>query len=323
MEATFFDKRFVIVAGKGGVGKSTMCAALGLAAARRGKRTIIAELNTREKAPVFFEKERTGYAQQQIHNNLYSINIQPDPALKEYALRKLKFQRMVNVVFDNEAMKRMLRMIPGMNELLLLGKAFDLERETDRRGKPVWDMVIVDAPATGHGISLFRLPQVILDVFKSGPMVDESRQMRDLLVDPRRTVINIVSLAEDMPVRETFELMHQIDTVLRIPKGYLLINQIWPDLINTRDRQALHTLRDELQGASQDKLTGALRCIDAMSERREMQEFYLRELDRGVDIPAIRVPFLFVEDFKTKAVEILSDHVIKEAERLETLARRS
>jgi anion-transporting ArsA/GET3 family ATPase len=322
MEAVFLKKRFVIVAGKGGVGKSTVCAALGLAAARAGRRTIIAELNTREKIPHLFGVAPSGYTPGRVADNLYSLNIQPEPALHEYGVRKVRLERIYKTVFENEAVKRLLRMIPGMNELLLLGKAFDLERDRDRRGKPDWDMVIVDAPATGHGVSLLRLPQTILEVVSTGPMAEEVRAMRDLLVDPRRTAINLVTLPEEMPVRETFDLLHQVDTTLEIAKGYLFINGIWPRVVSKRDLEPMRLLRDAARG--EDPIVdGAMSCMHAQVQRRTFQEPYLRELRRKVDMPAIEVPFLFRREFARDAITVLSDHILKEIERVEAKRRRA
>ncbi|TNF34907.1 MAG: hypothetical protein EP329_06775 [Deltaproteobacteria bacterium] len=304
MSSGFLDKRFVIVAGKGGVGKSTMCAALGLMAARAGKRTIIAELNTREKAPHFFGKPDSGYDAQEIWENLYSINIQPEPALHEYGLMKLKFERVFKLVFENEAMQRLLRMVPGMNELILLGKAFNLERERTRRGDPVWDMIIVDAPATGHGVSLLRLPQVVLEVSRTGPMADEVRAMRDLLQDPARTMLNLVSLPEEMPVKETIMLSEQVDSILQIPKGYLLVNGVFPELAGQEERALLGTF--EAATAADGRIGRAIACIEAMVGRRDLQQGYLDELARRVALPAIEVPYLFEREFGFDAIDTIS-----------------
>jgi len=311
MDSSFFNKRFVIVAGKGGVGKSTACAALGLAAARRGLRTIIAELDTREKVPLLFGKEPGGYRTQEVTENLYSINIQPDPALREYGLMKLRYERLYKIVFENEAMKKLLKVIPGMKELFLLGKAFNLEREVDHTGKPRWDMIIVDAPATGHGVSLLRLPQVILEVIKTGPMADEVRQMKRLLEDPDRTVINLVTLAEEMPVRETLELQKQVDSILHISKGFLLVNQVWPNALPDADLDILSTLEDQESG--DQRVQDALKCLDLFTQRRQLQERYLEELDTTVDMPRIHLPYLFEERFEFEQIEKLSDHICNEA----------
>ena len=319
MEASFFRKRFVVVAGKGGVGKSTMCAALGLAAARRGRRTVTAELNTRPKAAALFGVRPADYAVQEIAPNLHAINIRPDPALKEYALMKLKWERAYRLVFENEAMKRLLRMIPGMNELILLGKAFNMERERRRDGRPTWDTIIVDAPATGHGVSLLRLPQVILEVVTGGHMAQEVTLMRDLLLDERRTVINLVSLPEEMPVRETIELAREVEEVLRIPKGYLLVNQVWPDLFTDRELGILRTFRQD--PTADPRAVAAARCVESMTKRRRLQDRYLKELRLRVDLPTIEVPFLFSDTFGAPEIRTISGHITKEAERVELHGR--
>lgn len=302
MTLPFLDKRFVIVAGKGGVGKSTLCAALGLLAAKAGKRTIIAELNTKEKVPHFFGKSDSGYVPQEVRENLFSINIQPEPALHEYGLQKLKFERVYKLIFENEAMQRLLRMIPGMNELFMLGKAFDLERARTRQGTPAWDLVIVDAPATGHGVSLLRLPQVVLEVSKTGPMADEVRLMRDLLSDPERTMINIACLPEEMPVRETLMLAEQVESILRIPTGFLLMNGLLPEVANAEER----TWSAALRGDTDDPVVlRALDCLDGLANRQTLQQSYVELLRERVKMPLIEIPYLFQRDFGVEALETI------------------
>lgn len=313
MGPNLFEKRFVIVAGKGGVGKSVVCAALGLAAARRGLRTCIAELNTREKAPLFFGKPPSGYVYQELADNLFSINIQPEPALREYGLMKLRFERVYKLVFENEAMRRLIKVIPGMNELFLLGKAFNMEREKRRDGKPLWDLVIVDAPATGHGVSLLRLPDTILKVADAGPMAEEVGAMRDLLLDPRRTALNLVTLPEEMPVRETFELASQVRDVLSIPRGYLVVNGIWPKLLSEAEA-GLVTALDEVLPDDAMRARAGVRCLASMVERRRFQEHHMTELRDHMPWPRIELPFLFVEDFTLSAVEALSAELMKQLE---------
>ena len=316
MSARFLEKRFVIVAGKGGVGKSTVCAALGLAAARAGRKTIITELNTQEKIPHLFGKPPSGSRPAEVAPNLYSINIQPEPALHEYAIRKIRFERVYKAVFEQEAVKRLLRMLPGATELLVLGKAFDLERDRDHNGKPDWDMVIVDAPATGHGVSLLRLPQTLLEVVPTGPMADETRAMRDLLTDPVRTMMHVVALPEEMPVRETFDLVEQVETVLQIPKGFLFINGVWPEVA---DSERLDTAArvGAASAGSDPVLSGAMSCLNAQVQRRRFQEPYIQELHEGIDMPIIELPFLFRREFTQEAIETLSERCVEAIEAIE------
>lgn len=309
MPADLFQKRFLIVAGKGGVGKSVICAALGLAASQRGMRTCIAELNTREKAPLLFGKPPSGYAYQELRDNLFSINVRPDPALREYGLMKLRFERVYKLVFENEAMKRLLKVIPGMNELFLLGKVFNMEREKKRDGTPLWDLVIVDAPATGHGISLLRLPDTILKVADSGPMAQEVGAMRQLLVDPRRTAVNLVTLPEEMPVRETFELAAQLEGSLGMPKGYLFVNAIWPRLLSDTDAGLLEAL-DAVLPEDATRARAGVTSLAAMVERTHFQEEHRAELREHLEWPRIELPYLFVEEFDERAIATLSDTIV-------------
>ncbi len=306
MHPNLFEKRFVIVAGKGGVGKSVICAALGLAASRRGLRTCIAELNTREKAPLFFGKRPSGYAYQELRPNLYSINVLPDPALREYGLMKLRFERVYKLVFENEAMKRLLKVIPGMNELFLLGKVFNMERERKKDGSPVWDMVIVDAPATGHGVSLLRLPDTILKLADTGPMAEEVGLMRALLLDPRRTAVNLVTLPEEMPVRETFELAAQLEGALGMPKGYLFVNALWPKLLNETDAGLLDAL-DAVLPADATRARAGVHSLAAMVERTHFQQGHLAELSEHLPWPRIELPYLFLDKFDAEAIAQLAD----------------
>lgn len=307
MVPNLFEKRFLIVAGKGGVGKSAVCAALGLAAAKRGLKTCIAELNTREKAPLFFGRPATGYAYQELRPNLFSINIQPEPALREYGLMKLRFETIYKMVFENEAMRRIINVIPGMNELFLLGKAFNMEREMVK-GRPAWDLIIVDAPATGHGVSLLRLPDTILKVAdKAGPMTEELQLMRALLLDPKKTAINLVTLPEEMPVRETFELAGQVRDILSIPKGYLIANAIWPKHVQETDAQLVAALEAVLP-PEEVRARAALSTLKDMSERRAFQEQHLRDLrDNLPEWPMVAMPYLFSETFGLPEIERLSE----------------
>lgn len=292
-----------------------MAASIGLAAARSGKKTLIAELNTTEKVPILFGKSPVGYQLQGVAENLYCLNIQPEPALREYGLMKLRIRAAYNVVFENEFMRKLLRLVPGMNELLLIGKAWHLEQERDRTGKPVWDCIVVDAPATGHGVSLLRLPHVILDAVDKGPLAEDASKIRDLLTDSRRTALNIVTLPEEMPYQESIELLRQTEQVLKMPLGFLLINQVWPELMDDRELEILNAYRDGHRGIH--PADGAAECVRYMMGRRKLQEEYLEKLKLRFPLPVIEIPYIFHESFGRAAIEHIAFHLEKEIERHE------
>lgn len=307
MSGSLFDKRFVIVAGKGGVGKSTLSSAIALAGARMGKRVLICELANKEKAAALFgHPEPVGYTPTRVHHNIDVINVTAAQALHEYGLMKLRFERVYRAVFENPIMKSLTRMIPGMNELTLLGKAWHLERELDGRGRPRWDMLVVDAPATGHGISLLVLPHVITETVKVGPLYEETRLIRDMLTDPKRTCMNIVTLPEEMPVNETLELRARMDDMLRIEPGRLFVNAIWPEAPSEAELAILNQTHLRLEGKGDERMLGVLRTSRFMVRRRRAQERHLEALRTRCDMPRTEIPYVFTDSFGFDAIDAIS-----------------
>ncbi len=306
MRSQLFQRRFVIVSGKGGVGRSTVCAALGLAAARYGLRTCIVQLNTRDDVGGFFNGRASSYEPVPLdaHLPLYAAMLRPKEALREYGVMKLKFKLVHSLVFENDVMRRLLRMIPGMNELVLLGKAWHME-EQDRRpdGSPTWDLLVIDAPATGHGMSLLRLPQVILQAVPFGPMAEDTRRMKTLLEDPARTALHVVTLPQELPGSEAIELSEQARTVLGMPTGYLFINRVLPAMLTEPQRRAAK----EALGQSEVPLVReALESALAWEQWRATQQLQIQRLHRLVHMPIVELPHLF-EPLRRAQIERLAD----------------
>ena len=218
-------RRFTIVTGKGGVGKSTVVALLALLSTQRGLRTLVIELNSDGNAARFLGHEPSDGEVKSLENDLWTVNIRPPKALQEYGMMKLKFRTFYKLVFDNPLVRSLVQFIPGMNDLLMLGKAFNHERETDALGHPQWDTIIIDAPATGHGLTFFKFPKVIRDVVPAGNMHRETDEMWKLLIDRDRTQIHLVSIPEELPVQETIELHDALAHELGLPIGQIFLNR--------------------------------------------------------------------------------------------------
>lgn len=295
-----------MVAGKGGVGKSTVCAALALSAARRGKKVLICELASKERAPYLFGRTTpSGYDGAEIYPGIESINVSPAPALQEYGLMKLRFKRLYRLVFENPVMKSLVRMMPGMNELVLIGKAWYLEQEMDpERGGPRWDLIIVDAPATGHGMSLLVLPHVILETVTTGPLAEETGRIRDLLMDRERTCLNVVTLPEEMPVNESLDLLKQVDEKIGMQTGYLFVNGVWPAQPGERDLARLTRL--SAGGDTDPRFAAAEAVTRFMVRRRHAQEGYIERLRRECDLPQVEIGYQFRDEFAFEAIDAVS-----------------
>ena len=237
------DRRFILVTGKGGVGKTTVTAALAARSAAQGRRTLVCELNTQERIAPLFGHAPVGDNVTCIADHLWSVNIEPRTALEEYGLMKLRVRALYRLVFEHPAVERFVDFMPGANELFMLGKAFNHEREVDSHGRPVWDAIFIDAPATGHGLMFFRLPEVIRDAVPAGNLHAEASAMWDLLVDPVRTAVHLVTLPEELPAQETLEL-HRRLREYGMPLGYLFLNMVPGQLFDRGERAIFDRMGD-------------------------------------------------------------------------------
>ena len=152
---SLLEKRFLIVTGKGGVGKSSVSAALALLAARQGKRVLVCEVNAQERVAPLLGAPPAGPAVRAAVPGIATVNVTPPEAMREYGLMVLKFRTIYDAVFENRLVRYFLRVVPSLAELVMLGKILN-EAKAEERGRPRWDLVVVDAPATGHAVQLDR-----------------------------------------------------------------------------------------------------------------------------------------------------------------------
>lgn len=296
------EKRLVIVTGKGGVGKSTISASLALWASRKHKRVLLAEVAAKEGLSHFFGVPEVGSKITEIKPNLWAVNIQPKDALKEYALMVLKLKTLYNLVFERKMVKSFLDAFPGLDELVMLGKIWYHTQEVQsRKGRPKYDMVIMDAPATGHAISMLRLPHVIVEGMTTGPLKQSAQRMLKLLQDPAKTSLQIVTLPEEMPVNEALELKRAVDEILKIPTGYLFINGVYPRLFNKQEVEDFNFLK-ALCRDSCPEIAPLMAATQHRLHRWKHLEQYRVAARQSLALPAIEIPFYFIRDVQFKII---------------------
>lgn len=294
---SLLDRRLLIVTGKGGVGKSTISAALALVAARRGKRVLVCELNAQERIAPLLGGPPAGSAVREARPGISSVVLTPHDAMREYGLMVLKFRTIYEAVFENRVVRYFLKVIPSLAELVMLGKV--LHEVRAREGaRPRWDLVILDAPATGHAVQLLRVPAALLDTVPAGPLRSDARWMQDLLVDPAVTALSIVTLPEEMPVNEAIELDTQVRGVLGIARAALFVNAMPERRFDAAEREALL----DLQG-DPPPLGPAAWAAVLQSRRAEQAERYRARATAALDLPTFVVPLLAHEPWGAAAVE--------------------
>lgn len=315
--SALFQRRFMIVSGKGGVGRSTLAATLGYAAARQGLRTCVVQLHSRDELGRIFGVNADTYTPIQLLPNLplFGCNLNPQDALREYGQMKLHFRALHKLVFENDMMRRLMRMIPGMNELTILGKAWHMEaQEKNAQGQPAWDLLVIDAPATGHGVSLLRLPATILAAVPVGPMAEDARQMQALLEDPTRTTLHVVTLPQELPATEALELCVEAREKLGVATGNLFINQVLPVLLEGPQERAVAHLH-----ADTPLLTDALTAVRAHAHWRAAQQAQIQRLRQNSPLPVVELPHLFAT-IGVAQIEKLADALVAGAEKAESKA---
>ncbi|HEY4239290.1 MAG TPA: ArsA family ATPase [Kofleriaceae bacterium] len=286
------DRRLILVVGKGGVGRSTVAAAIAARLAASGQRTLLYETNANDRFGTYFGRAPVGTEPVQLAPNLFAVNATPASALEEYGVMILRFKSVYDMVFENRVTKAFLRAIPGLDEYALLGKAWFHTTE-EKRGKPAWDTVVFDMPASGHSMSMLRIPWVITQTVPDGPLTRDARTIQALLTDPARTAALLVTLAEEMPVNEAIELEGKL-TALGIVPQQLVVNQLYPRHFPA-DGPASKIL-DAL--ANDYGLLSPVREVASHAllsrDRRLLNERYLGELRRRAKTPLGELPMLFV-----------------------------
>ena len=295
------DRRLVVVTGKGGVGKSTVSAALAMLAARRGKRVLVAEVDARERVAPMLGGRPSGPVVRPVLPGISTVNVDPRHALEEYALMVVKVRAIYQAVFENRVVRFFLRAVPSLAETLMLGKILH-EARSEENGRPRWDLVVVDAPATGHAVQLLGVPQALLGTVPGGPLRRDAEWMQALVSDPGRTAVALVSLPEEMPVTETAELDAQIGEGLKLPRGPVFLNAM-PDARFTADE------RDLLRGLSSSvpPLGPAARSAVLQAEQQERAEAQAVRLRALLGRAVLPLPLLAADRWGRRAVERIAD----------------
>jgi Anion-transporting ATPase len=311
--ASLLDRKLLVLTGKGGVGKTTVSAALGLIAAERGLRTIVVEMGEQRRlAELFGAVPADAGAQTELRENLWSISIDPDRALLEW-LQSLGGRVSGRMLASSGTFQYFAAAAPGAKELSSMITIWKLTEGNSRPGRGPrhraggYDLVILDAQATGHALGMLHSPQTFGAIARVGPIASQTRQVGELLADRSRSAYLAVALPTEMAVSEVLELQdgleHQIDRSL----DAVVVNGTLPRRFSAAELARI----EALDGAGESVVRSAALAARAVHDRASFQHNQLARLRRR-DFEVHPIPFLFVEELDLAAVERIAGHLSKQ-----------
>jgi anion-transporting ArsA/GET3 family ATPase len=299
------DKRLVVVTGKGGVGKTTVAAALGLLAARRGRRTVVCEVAQQERLAGLFGARDVGHAEPELAPGLFSVSVQPERAMHEWLRHQLKSGALAGLLGHSRLFGYLTAAAPGVTELVTMGKVWDLAQVERRTGGSSFDLVVMDAPATGHALALLRAPRTYANIARVGPIARQAASIDRFVRDRAVTGVLGVALPEEMPVNETVDLEGRLAEQLDLQIDQVVANAVLPERFTAAEVGRLRELSGQGTPASQAAVAAAL----AEQRRAEGQREQLERLRDELRAPVTTLPYLFEPEPGRRELELLSDRL--------------
>jgi anion-transporting ArsA/GET3 family ATPase len=302
---TFLDGvELAYVTGKGGVGKTTVALATAMSAARDGRRVVLCELAGQARAAALFGAQAPAAGHEhRLEDGLWATTIDPVAALEEWAARQIGSRRLVGLMTHSNAFTAFVNAAPGARELVAITKAWELGRsERWVKGRGAYDLVVVDGPASGHGVGLLRTPRTFAEIARVGPIAAQAREVAALLEDPARTAVLAVALPAELSVSEALELEQRVAGTLGRPLDAVVVNGVLPRRFSAAEVDRLAAAA----GGVPDAVTAAARRQHGQAA---VQQGQLRRLRRHTaahvaTLPHVASPRLGRDDERALADEL-------------------
>ena len=300
------DRQMLFVTGKGGVGKSTVAAALALAAAERGRRTIVAEVGGAARAArLLGGTAGEPGVETQVADRLWTLTIEPYQVMEQWIARILGSRALTGVLTRSNFFRAFADAAPGGMELGTIVKTWELaQRARWEKRSRTYDLVVVDGPASGHAIGLLRTPGTFADIARVGPIASQSQRVREWLEDYRETAYVAVALPGELPVTETLELGKRLRRAMGRRLETIVVNGVLPDRFTPDEVAAVATAAGRRKRPR--AVVSEIRQADG---RADDQHDQLTRLEAEADCPIHELPFLFANRLDRSHVEELADHL--------------
>ncbi len=301
-----------IVAGKGGVGKTTVTSALAVAAARAGKSVLIVEVEGKSGLPAMFGAPALGYEEIDLDDRVRARFLTPDAALVDYLVSH-GMKRISKRLVASGALEVVATAVPGMKDILVLGKVKSLEEQKTA------DLIVVDAPAAGHAITFLLSARGLLDAVRVGPVRKQAQDVVSLISDPKRCQVILVTLPEETPVSEVIDTAFQIEDRAGVALGPVVVNQCFAPLpagVSTKPEDILRDAELSRRFVSPREAADLAHAADFREERHNLQQEQIERLRTALPLPQIELPFVFSPDITRPQLDMMADALVRGIEQL-------
>ncbi|MEW5852984.1 MAG: ArsA-related P-loop ATPase [Myxococcota bacterium] len=297
-----------VVMGKGGVGKSMVSLGLALGLARRGKRVLLCQVNAPDAhGPVLGTS--VGSELKQVRLRLTAVNIEPRAALREYMLMVVKFQKVYEAIFENRFVSYFLRFVPSLAEINMLGKVWFHAEEKDG-ARPRWDHIVVDAPATGHGITFLKVARVVSRTAPPGTLREQTDEMARVVEDAARTAVHVVTTPDELSVMEAEELLRRLSDEKVAPLGTAILNRVPEGLFTGLPMDTMRRLQEHTE-------LGPLARLAVLRQREETAALAAGGRLVAHGLPLVMLPESPTENFSLPDAEHLATALTVDAQKVE------
>jgi anion-transporting ArsA/GET3 family ATPase len=297
-------RRLLVVTGKGGAGKTTIATAIGLLAAARGQRTIVVEVGHQDRLSALFSRAEANPGHEaRLEGDLWSLSIDPDRALLEW-LQMLGGRISGRILATSGTFQYFAAAAPGAKELVSMVKLWELTESKRRRGAAAgYDLVVLDAPATGHALGLLESPRTFAAIARVGAVAAQAERVQQLLADRARTAFLAVAHPAEMAVTETLELERALRTRLGLELDAVVVNSVLPRRFSAHELELIERAKHPLARS-------AARAARAVHDRSRAQQSQLTRLRRR-SFQVLTVPFQFRAELDLEALRRIADHLAR------------
>lgn len=307
------SRRLIVLTGKGGVGKSVVGSALALAASKRGKRVLLVEVAAPLEAARVLGGPPSKGRETEVLPGLSTVNLDPDAVMDQYVRHVVPVELLARRVLDSPIYRRFFAAAPGLKELMVLGKIMVLEEaRTGLARRPAWDLIVVDAPATGHGLAFLKVPLAASRAIPVGPVGHNARRVLKLVRNPKRTALMVVAIPEEMAVVEALEFHRLAIDELEVEPAAAVLNGCHERRFSNEEEAEVLRLTAAGAGGTLEPgvpLPAALRAARRQIRRRRLTRLYRGRLRRGLPAPVASLPFLFRKRLGLEDLELLAEHL--------------